>query len=75
MMLCMSWTQKKADRSLLKYRWAKVEHQFLGAKHLSKNGFTLVLLGCIKTISSLLLTSTGCAQGANSLLEVRGRDE
>lgn len=37
MILCSaSWTQKKADVSILKYSWNEVEHQVLGAKHLSK---------------------------------------
>jgi len=42
--LYASWTQKRVDVSLLKYRWDEVEHQFLGAKHLSRESFTLVLL-------------------------------
>lgn len=36
MILCVSWTQKKVDVSLLKHRWDEVEHQFSGAKRLSK---------------------------------------
>lgn len=40
-----------------------------------KNGFTLVLLDCVKTIGSVLFTSTKCAVGADSLLDVSGTDE